>query len=210
MTKLPAQVVKDPLCQMNWEAYAKATAGQSIVVQDEAASLTQRPYLNFTGAGVTATDNGIDTIDVTIPGGGGGSIAWYDFSSNLYPVGAADWAAGFSGAPQIGVLSGLIFFRGSVEMVGASGQGVVIVDAPVGALPSAYRPSANRFINFETSSFSNDPTEVGWQGTLRLGSDGHLKLFTTLSSLMRNGARRLTSGFEPQDTILLDGLFCAV
>lgn len=207
---LPAQHVSDPLCQLNWEAYQKGAAS-ALTIQDEGTSLAARPKLNFTGAGVTATDNGTDTINVTIPGGGGGGApTWYDFTPNLYPVGAADWAAGASGTPQIAVASGFIYFRGSLEMTGASGQGVVIVDSPFGALPAPYRPTANRFMNFFTSSFSNDPTEVGWQGTLRLGSDGHFKLFTTLSSLMRNGARRPTSGFETQDTILLDGLFCAV
>lgn len=143
-------------------------------------------------------------------GGGGGGITWYDFTSNLYPVGASDWSPGFSGAPQIGVANGVIFLRGSIELTGASGQGVTIVDSPVGALPAPYRPTANRFMTFFTSTFSDDPTEVGWQGALRLGSDGHLKLYTTLSKLMRNGARRPTSGFQPQDTILFDGLCCAV
>lgn len=45
------------------------------IIQDEGVSLTDRDYLNFTGAGVTVTDAGGKTV-VTIPGGGGtwGSI----------------------------------------------------------------------------------------------------------------------------------------
>jgi len=47
------------------------------VIQDEGTSLTQRSNLNFTGAGVTVTDNpASDQTVVTIPGGGGGGIAW--------------------------------------------------------------------------------------------------------------------------------------
>jgi hypothetical protein len=46
------------------------TAGHTIA--DETSALTQRATLNFTGAGVTATDNsGAGRTDVTIPGGGG-------------------------------------------------------------------------------------------------------------------------------------------
>ncbi|HWA67166.1 MAG TPA: hypothetical protein VG899_12460 [Mycobacteriales bacterium] len=45
-------------------------------VDDEGTALTQRPTINFVGAGVTATDDAANnkTI-VTIPGGGGGSSA---------------------------------------------------------------------------------------------------------------------------------------
>jgi len=42
-------------------------------VQDEGAALTQRAVLNFTGAGVTASDSGGKTV-VNIPGGAG--AAW--------------------------------------------------------------------------------------------------------------------------------------
>ncbi len=40
-------------------------------IEDEGSPLTDRPDLNFVGAGVTATDDGEKTV-VTIPGGGGG------------------------------------------------------------------------------------------------------------------------------------------
>lgn len=43
------------------------------IIQDEGTPLTQRPRLNFIGAGVTASDNSNDnTTDVQILGGGGG------------------------------------------------------------------------------------------------------------------------------------------
>lgn len=47
-----------------------------ITVQDESTTLTRRPFLNFTGAGVAATDDaGNSQTDVTISGGGGGSAS---------------------------------------------------------------------------------------------------------------------------------------
>jgi hypothetical protein len=44
-------------------------AGYSIIVQDEDTTLSPRPYLNFTGAGVTAATSG-GKMNVTISGGG--------------------------------------------------------------------------------------------------------------------------------------------
>jgi len=48
-------------------------AGSTVIVQDETVTVTGSPFdtLNFTGAGVTATDGGGGTVDITIPGGGG-------------------------------------------------------------------------------------------------------------------------------------------
>jgi hypothetical protein len=47
------------------------SAGSGITVQDEASDLTVRPKINFTGAGVTATDNaGANRTDVSISGAG--------------------------------------------------------------------------------------------------------------------------------------------
>ncbi|KKN66972.1 hypothetical protein LCGC14_0466520 [marine sediment metagenome] len=44
------------------------------IIQDESVSLAQRINLNFTGAGVTATDDaGNNQTDITIPGGGAGA-----------------------------------------------------------------------------------------------------------------------------------------
>lgn len=43
-------------------------------VQDEGSGLTQRSTINFTGAGVTASDDGSKT-NVNIPGGGGGTTS---------------------------------------------------------------------------------------------------------------------------------------
>lgn len=54
-------------------AGAAGTNGAISQLQDEAVNLTVRPTINFTGAGVTATDDaGNNRTNVTIPGGGGG------------------------------------------------------------------------------------------------------------------------------------------
>lgn len=50
-----------------------ASGGSKHIIKDETISLPARTNLNFTGAGVTATDNaGTDSTDITIAGGGGG------------------------------------------------------------------------------------------------------------------------------------------
>jgi len=51
-----------------------AGGGSSITVQDEGTALTQRTAINFVGAGVTATDDSVNSrTTVTIPGGGSGT-----------------------------------------------------------------------------------------------------------------------------------------
>lgn len=59
---------------------APGPAGPINTVQDEGNPLTQRAVLNFTGAGVTVTDDaGNSRTVITIPGGGGGSQSpWVD------------------------------------------------------------------------------------------------------------------------------------
>lgn len=53
---------------VSWET----PAGGGHVIQDETTPMTARANLNFTGAGVTVTDNaGTGATDVTIPGDGG-------------------------------------------------------------------------------------------------------------------------------------------
>lgn len=45
-----------------------------VALADEGVAVPARPTINFTGAGVTATDNpGQNRTDITIPGGGGGA-----------------------------------------------------------------------------------------------------------------------------------------
>ncbi len=54
------------------------------IVQDEGSSLARRPFINFTGAGVVATDDGANNqTDVTISGGGGGSSVWTEVEKDL-------------------------------------------------------------------------------------------------------------------------------
>lgn len=54
------------------------------LIQDEGVSvLPQRTILNFVGAGVTATDDGVSKTIVTIPGGGGGASIVYLLNSAL-------------------------------------------------------------------------------------------------------------------------------
>jgi len=54
---------------LNTALQSKVNAGGH-GIEDEGSPLTDRPDLNFVGAGVTATDDGEKTV-VTIPGGGG-------------------------------------------------------------------------------------------------------------------------------------------
>lgn len=49
-------------------------SGSAHVVEDEGTPVTDRPNLSFEGAGVTVTDDGVDTTVVTIPGGSGSSL----------------------------------------------------------------------------------------------------------------------------------------
>lgn len=52
-------------------------SGTGHIIEDEGTPLTNRANLNFTGAGVTVTDNGVDTTIVTITSGGGsGDVVW--------------------------------------------------------------------------------------------------------------------------------------
>ena len=55
------------------ELQATGGGGGYSSVEDEGSGLTARSIINFTGAGVTATDVGSKTV-VNIPGGGGGSL----------------------------------------------------------------------------------------------------------------------------------------
>lgn len=58
------------------KAYVDAATGSAYdTVEDEGTPLTQRTTLNFTGAGVTASDSGGKTV-VNIPGGGAGTTGW--------------------------------------------------------------------------------------------------------------------------------------
>lgn len=59
----------------NWIPFGTG-GGFSMVVQDETNPVKTNPtFMNFTGAGVTASLNGTG-VDVTIPGGGG-AATWY-------------------------------------------------------------------------------------------------------------------------------------
>lgn len=55
------------------KAVAALSAGGGHSIEDEGVAITQRAVLNFTGAGVTASDSGGKTV-VDIPGGAG--AAW--------------------------------------------------------------------------------------------------------------------------------------
>lgn len=63
------------VCASNaWSGIAGAGGGHAI--QDEGVTLATRPSLNFTGAGVSCSDNaGSSRTDCTIPGGAGGGAA---------------------------------------------------------------------------------------------------------------------------------------
>jgi len=55
---------------LNSALQAKVNQAGGHVIEDEGTPLSQRPNMNFIGAGVTASDDG-ETTNVTIPGGGG-------------------------------------------------------------------------------------------------------------------------------------------
>lgn len=61
-----------------------AAAGSGHTIEDEGIGVTDRPILNFVGAGVTVTDDsgGGKTV-VTIPGGGGGFVGTVDKGANV-------------------------------------------------------------------------------------------------------------------------------
>jgi hypothetical protein len=50
--------------------------GSGVDVEDEGTPVGTFAILNFVGAGVTATDGGGGVADVTIPGGGAGSVSF--------------------------------------------------------------------------------------------------------------------------------------
>ena len=62
-------------------------------IQDEGTNLTQRTTLNFVGAGVSATDNGSETV-VTIAGGGGGAIVDITYTDFYTDITNGDLVAG--------------------------------------------------------------------------------------------------------------------
>jgi hypothetical protein len=64
-------------------------------IRDESSLLAARSFLNFTGAGVTATDDAASNeTDVTIPGGGGGGASATTVEVNLGTT--ATWQGRFT------------------------------------------------------------------------------------------------------------------
>lgn len=62
------------LCFSDSESTVSGRTGADHIIQDEGTSLRPRPYLNFTGSGVTCTDTGGKTVcNMTGGGSGGGS-----------------------------------------------------------------------------------------------------------------------------------------
>jgi hypothetical protein len=78
--------------------HSHAGAGAHIIKDEGGAGLTARTYLNFIGAGVTATDNvGTDSTDITITGSSSGSIVG---TTSKMEIGIDGGGA----APTVGVL----------------------------------------------------------------------------------------------------------
>lgn len=100
--------------------------GGGVDIEDEGTPVATATTLNFTGAGVTATDMGGGVVDITIPGGGGGG-AW-DFN----PPFAADFPT------LIGTVTPTLSDDSDVGLIvdmGAAASGDVVRFA-VEALPS--------------------------------------------------------------------------
>lgn len=75
---------------------ALAGSGYS-TIEDEGTALPRETALNFTGAGVTATDDPANgRTDVTIPGGGGGGLTLLK-TITLATAGPVDWGNGVNG-----------------------------------------------------------------------------------------------------------------
>lgn len=84
-----------------WSAIAGSSAH---VVKDETVSLTQRTNINFTGAGVTATDNaGTDSTDVTIPNPVTGHESTFNHASYDTHLAAASPHSGHLDTGDLGV-----------------------------------------------------------------------------------------------------------
>lgn len=84
-TAAPATVTGPSNSEGTSESFARADHEHrlAVSVEDGGVAVGSRPTVNFTGAGVTVTDDGgNDRIDVDIPGGGGGALA--GLPGNIY------------------------------------------------------------------------------------------------------------------------------
>lgn len=112
--------------------------GGGVDVEDETTPLGTFTTLNFTGAGVTATDAGGGVADITISGGGGGGSP----GGSTDEIQTNDGAGGFAGATNVKAGSGFIS----------------IGTAP--ATTGAIRLTNNTYITSE--GFAVDSKLIGW------------------------------------------------
>lgn len=108
--------------RIHYDDVGGAGAG-GLAIADEGSVLPSEPTLNFTGDGVTATDNpGASRIDVTIPGGGGAALAWAAANGGTSPV-----ASGLSSLLSFGsVHSSGITVSGTTITIGTAGTYALI------------------------------------------------------------------------------------
>lgn len=153
---LPAQGAnKNQLLVWNGSAFVAAISGTGsayATVQDEGTPLTQRSTLNFTGTGVTCTDNaGNASTDCDIPGGGGGSSAFNDLIGGTNTTAAMVVGTGASistsGSGTIAATtSAALAANGSNCAAGQAAAGVDASGAAEGCTDYAEEPAASGLI----------------------------------------------------------------
>lgn len=119
----------------DWNCEAD-TGGGGHVIQDEGSSLTARTNLNFTGGGITCTDDaGNDQTDCDVPTGGGATITVQKEDVTVdAAVSVLDFQSGFSitsspaGEANVALASGEPDFLASGALTcGAATQGQILV-----------------------------------------------------------------------------------
>ena len=106
-------------------------SGSTINLQDEGSSITNTPHsnLNFTGAGVTASDAGSGVATISIPGGSDGVTIQEEGSdlantphSTINFIGSAVTATDNSGAADITITAGTPIFGSDYDFDSAEGE----------------------------------------------------------------------------------------
>jgi len=120
--------------------FVSCGSGGGHTIQDEGSDLTDRANLNFTGAGITCTDDaGNDATDCDVPAGSGGG--WTDDGTTVRLTASTDNVSiGADAEPSTQKLqvTGDTFTTGEfIEQTGSSGTGDTVVNNSLIFVPSA-------------------------------------------------------------------------